>query len=840
MNAIGYSSKKIEEIFKELSVSAGGLSQSEAENRIKKYGLNQLAEQKVFWWDVLLRQFKSSFIYLLFGAAILYFAMGQIIDGSMILLFVIINTALGFYQEYKSENSIKLLKEYVTHKTKVIREGKEETIDSKFIVPGDIVAVEAGDIIAADIRFFKENDLMVDESILTGESAPVKKIASEMKDKAKEIYQAGNIGFSGAIVASGRGEGVVLATGRDMAIGSVASLTAETVRESSFEKGIGKISGFILRLILITLIFIFLANITIKGGAADIESLVVFSLALAVSVIPEALPVVTTFSLSSGALRLAKNKVVAKRLSAIEDLGSVEVLCTDKTGTLTENELTVSKIFSDNPQQAIFYASLASSFPEKKSKQPNNAFDLALLKKLSLKDKKELSGYERLNEIPFDPERRRNSVLVCKGGKRELVIKGALENIISFSENLNESGKKEIAIWASEEGKKGRRVIAVAAREILSADNDYDIPDEEKDLNFLGLISFADPIKKTTKTAIEKAKKLGVKVKILTGDSSEVAGAVGFQIGLIDSPSEVITGEYLDKMKHNQQREAVEKYFVFARISPRQKYNIIQLLQETSEVGFLGEGINDAPALKIANVGLAVQGAADIAREAADIILLKKSLEVIIDGIKEGRRTFTNTTKYIKATLASNFGNFYAVAIASLLIDFLPMLPLQILLVNLLSDFPMISIATDNIDERELRKPKSYDIKEIALLATILGVVSSVFDFIVFGLFYKMGPGVLQTNWFIASILTELVFLFSIRTKGLFFKGSHPSSLVIFLTAIAGAATIAVPFTKFGQTIFQFVAPTTNHLLLIFAIVAVYFAVTESVKLLYYRYENSK
>jgi P-type Mg2+ transporter len=840
MSVIKYSSWKAEDVFKELSAFPKGLDKSEAEKRIKDHGRNELVKQKIYWHNILLRQFKSSFIYLLFGAAILYFAMGHIIDGFLILLFVIINAALGFYQEYKSENSLKLLKEFITHQAIVIRNGKEEVIDSRLIVPGDIVRVEAGDIISADIRFFKENDLMVDESILTGESLPIKKITEELEKEAIEIYEAKNIGFSGTTVVSGMGEGVVLATGKNMAIGEIAQLTASTSRESSFEKGVGRISGFILRLMLLTLIFIFLANLFIKGSEADPGSLIVFSLALAVSVIPEALPIVITFSLSSGAMRLAKNKVVAKRLSAIEDLGSIEVLCTDKTGTLTENELTIADILGDDKEQVAFTASLAFSIMEKKLKQPNNAFDLALFKKLTDKEKKELNNHKRINEIPFDPARRRNSVLVEKDNKRKLIVKGAFESIICFSKNIDVNRKREIIDWSSKEGKMGRRVIAVAEKEILNANEDYEIAEEEKDLNLIGLISFIDPLKKTTKAAINKARALGVKVKIITGDSPFVAGAVGYEIGLASSPEMVITGEDLEKMNHKKQLEAVEKYFVFARVSPKQKYNIIQLLQETNEVGFLGEGINDAPALRVASVGLAVQGAADIARDAADIILLKKDLKIIIDGIKEGRRTFVNTVKYIKATLASNFGNFYAVAISSLFIGFLPMLPLQILLLNLLSDFPMIAIATDNISEEELKKPKSYDIKEIALLATILGIVSSVFDFIIFGLFYKISPEVLQTNWFMASILTELVFIFSLRTKKLFFKGERPSGAMIYLTILAMITTIAIPFTKFGQDVFQFVRPSGDHLTIIFTVVTIYFIVTEIVKLMYYKYENNK
>jgi len=835
MSVLQYSSMKTEEVFKELKISQKGLSQTEIIQRQKKYGRNEVEAQQIHWWEILLRQFSSSFIYLLIGAMVLNFFLWQLLDGSMILLFVIINTVLGFYQEYRSEQSLKILKKYIVHESRVKRNGKEEIVDSRFLVPGDIITVESGDIIPADIRFFQEHNLMVDESILTGEAAPIKKTIANMEEEAKEIYQASNMGFSGTTVVGGVGEGVVIATGKNMVIGELVNLTVETARESSFEKGIKKLSSFILRLILVTLLFVFLANMFIKGDSTNKMELVIFSIALAVSVIPEALPIVTTFSLSHGALKLAKNKVVVKRLSAIEDLGSIEVLCTDKTGTLTENELAVSNIYSKDHQKTFLYAALAFSILERKLKKLTNAFDLAIIQKISSADKKTADLYKRISEIPFDPERRRNSVLIFREGRYQLVIRGAYERIVPFSINVNGEEKKEIADWAAEEGRRGHRVIAVARKEI-SNESGYAVSEEESNLEFIGLISFVDPIKKSTKAAVDKAKKLGVDVKILTGDSIEVAGAVGYQIGLTDSPEKVITGEKLEKMSFREQREAVKEYAIFARISPRQKYNIIQLLQEEKEVGFLGEGINDAPALKIANVGLVVQGAADVSREAADIVLMKKSLEVIIDGIKEGRSTFINTIKYIKITLASNFGNFYAVAVASLIIDFLPMLPLQILLVNLLSDFPMVTIATDNIDEKELVRPKSYDIKEIALVATILGVVSSVFDFMVFSLFYKISPGVLQTNWFMASILTELVFLFSLRTKMVFFKAKRPSGPMLFLSLLAVVITIAIPFTKFGQDVFRFVRPSNDHLFLILSIVAVYFLVTESVKLIYYHY----
>lgn len=826
----------IEKTLKQLKTSGKGLSSNEANDRIKQYGHNKITHEEISWWHILLRQFKSSFVYLLILAALIAFFLGEMLDAGMILLFVGINTVLGFYQEYKSEQTAKLLKRFIKSAVQVMRNGKKIVIESLELVPGDVVIVEAGDIIPADMRFIETNNLIVDESVLSGESVPITKISNELNQEVEEVYRAENIGFSGTHVVSGFGQGVVISTGKNMIIGEIGEFAGKAKRESSFEKGVNKVSKFILQLIIITLIFVFLVNVLLKRDHLPVSELLIFSIALAVSVIPEALPVVTTFSLSRGALRLAKNKVVVKRLSSVEDLGSIEVLCTDKTGTLTENKLKITEIKAADPGLTIFYAGLASTLMTEKIKMANNAFDLAIYQKLTAQDKKELANYKILSECPFDPVRRRNSVLVNNGTKRLLIVRGAAETIMRLSGNLTAKDKKEINQWLSEMGTKGNRTIALAVKDIKNSKN-YN-PKEECDLKFMGLIAFLDPIKTTANETVVKAKKLGLQIKILTGDSREVSGAVAYKIGLIEKPEDVIDGEEFDKLSAKEQKNAVNSYHVFARISPIQKYKIIQLLQEKYEVGFLGEGINDAPPLKIANVGLVVQGASDIARESADIILLNKNLEIIINGIREGRSVFANTIKYIKSTIASNFGNFYAIAVSTFFIDYLPMLPLQILLLNLLSDFPMIAVATDNVDDDELRKPKSYNIREITLLATIFGIISSIFDFMTFLIFHRFGPQVLQTCWFIESILTELIFIINIRTKVFVFKGKMPSKPLLGLIIVAALLTIIIPFTAFGHDIFQFTSIKLSYLLVILAIVVVYFCLNEIIKRYYYRIFN--
>lgn len=831
-----YTILSAEKVLTEFKSNLCGLATDEANKRLENFGLNVVDGRELKLWQVFLRQFKSPFIYLLFFATALAFGLKENVDGFMILGFIAINAILGFAQEYHSEKSLSLLKKYVVARARVRRNKKDNLIKAIELVPGDIIMVETGDVIPADIRLLEVDNLVVDESVLTGESIPMVKRYQALTKIADEIHKASNLGFSGTVVVSGRGVGVVIATGRNTFMGEVAKLTIETNRESAFEKGITKFSTFILKMILVILVLLFVSNVLIKGREANIVELILFSIALAVSVIPEALPLVTTLSLSRGALRLAKNKVVVKRLSAVEDLGSIEILCTDKTGTITENRLEVGSMMAEDKEKCLFYINLASSFLADKDAEPNNSFDLALWKKLSLIDREKIKNFTRLHEVPFDPVRRRNDVLVQTNNECVLVTRGAPEEVLSLCRGISKTKKAELLEWIIKSGQSGQRVLAVGFKNVKASD--CKIAKEENNLEFLGLVSFVDPIKISTKSALKQAKHLGVQIKILTGDAKEVAGAVAVNVGLVKSFDEVITGVEIENMSEEEREEAVSKYSVFARVSPQQKFLIIQLLQKKFEVGFLGEGINDAPALKLANVAMVVEGASDIAREASDIVLLNSSLSVIVDGIKGGREIFANTIKYLKITLISNFGNFYAIAVASLMIAFLPMLPVQILLLNLLSDFPMIAIAADTVDLEELRRPKSYNVREVVLVAIFLGLVSTVFDFIFFAIFYKHAPEVLQTNWFIGSVLTELVLIYSVRTRFFCLRAKPASSTLVGLTVLAIITTIVLPYTSFGSNFFHFRAPAFGDLFLILCIVATYFVVTEIIKLLYYRVVN--
>lgn len=838
MNILEYAIQDEKTLFHLFQTSKKGLTDDQVVYNQKKYGYNTLSTNTTRWMTILFNQFKSSFLYLLILASLISFLFGQFIDGVIILFFILINTALGFFQEFRSEHILQSLKKYIAPSVDVIRDSITKDIKSADLVPGDMLIMHAGDIIPADIRLIETYNVTVDESVITGESLSVQKITTPLSHTPSAFHEAHNICFTGTILTSGKALGMVVATGKCTTMGTIAARVSTTRDESTFSKDISRLSTFILKLVTATLSFVFIVNIIIKGAGVHIPTLLVFSIALAVSVIPEALPVVITFSLSRGALKLSKHKVIIKRLSAIEDLGSIEILCTDKTGTLTENILTVANTFSQKDASLLYDAVCTSSQPLQTNTSVHS-FDRAIYQALDEKSKKKYHRIDLIHENPFDPKSKLSSAIVKSDSTYEYIVKGAYEAIIPLCTHCSIQEKKNMNTWIKQEETIGRRIIAVAKTHMTHFSIDQKNNTREN-LQMVGLISFADPIKNTAPDAITKAQALGVEVKILTGDSAEVAGTVATQIGLIADKNSVITGSEFDELSNEKQHEAVHNYAVFARVDPDQKYHIIQLLEERYEVGFVGEGINDAPALKKARVGIAVRGATDVAQQSADIILLKKSLHVIIDGIKGGREIFANTTKYIRATLSSNFGNFYTIALISIFIDFLPLLPLQILLVNLLTDFPMIAVVTDTVDHKELSKPRTYDIKSIALLGSILGIVSSLFDFIFFALFIRFSHGVLQTNWFIGSVITELVFLFSIRSRLSLFKARPPSFTLVTLSCIAGAVTLLIPFTMWGQKIFSFVAPQSSHLLMIAGVSLTYFILTEQIKLLYYRFYDEQ
>ncbi len=828
-----------------MRTSQNGISKKESLLRQKKYGFNEIKQRNVDALSILVRQFKSPFFFLLFIAAVVALIIGERIDSYAILAFVALNVTIGFFQEFKAERAIFLLQKFVPQKVKVVRGGKEEIIEAKFLVQGDIVLLSAGDKVPADLRLTESYNLLADESILTGESLPAPKISDVLKAEQKEIFRAENIAFSGTSIISGKAQGAVVAAGKETVFGEIAKNISNIKRESAYEKNILYFCRLVLKIVVVTILLVFIANILLKGFGNFFE-LTLFSLALIVSILPEALPAVVTFALAQGSLKMAKQHVVVKRLSSIEDLGNIEILCADKTGTLTQNKLSLEKIISSDRNKCFLYGILSFS-KENPGQKLLNPFDRALFLRAGADIIRNSEKFKIISENPFDAFRMKSSVLAeSRNSERFLIVKGAPEFILKdCSKFSGHFDRKEIKEDLEREGNEGRRVLAIAFKKVPARAGGKGLKtsisaQDEKGLTFLGYFVFADPLKATAKEAIELSKKLGVKIKIITGDSKEVAFYIAKKAGLALSLSEVASGEELLKELGDDFDAACEDKVVFARISPDLKQKIIRSLQKKYAVGFLGEGVNDAPALKTANVGIAVAESSDIAKDASDIVLLEKDLKVLVSGIKDGRAIFSNINKYIKCALASNFGNFYSIAVISLFINFLPMLPVQILLGNILSDFPLISIATDSVDVDELKRPKLYQLHNVLPLIISLALVSTVFDFIFFAIFFKQQPAIIQTLWYIESILTEILLIFVIRTRGRFWKAVKPSFWLMFLVAIDAVFIVALPFLKIGQSWFHFVALPVIPLLIVILEVIAYFWVSEFVKLVYFKYFKPK
>lgn len=821
-----------------------GLSSEQVKQNKTVYGTNSLALKQTYWWHILWNQCSSIFVLIFMGLGILSLALGELTNALIIFTCISINLIFGFYQEYSTSKAISLLKKYLISYVKVRRNGTTITIPSKDIVVGDLIVLGSGDRLFADIRIVQDNNLTIDESALTGESTPVQKTVSiAITHTPLDIYSAHNIGFTGTTITNGTGLGIVFAIGKNTTLGTIVDPAKEAIRESSIVTSTQHLGLFLIKLIILTLCCILAAHLLTKGPTNYIK-LLIFTTALAISVIPEALPIVVTFCLSSGAAALAKKNVLVKRLSAIEDLGTVEVLCTDKTGTLTENKVTIANTLTIPPYNVLVEAALASDFIDKSKHKgaASKGFDAAIYNSLSAEELKLLESYERIQELAYDPERRLNSALVRdKQSQWKLIVRGMQEDVIPLCQPTEQD---TINSWIKQEQKQGHRITAIAIRAIPSnqinqADTTAqnvlpDLAQYEHDLLLVGLLAFKDPLKKTTKEAIVKSKKLGLKIKILSGDSEAVCYSIAQQLDLITDQCAVITGAYLDSLSEDQQIKAVNSCSIFARCLPAHKLHIVQLLQRTYTVAYLGDGINDIPALKIAHVSLAVQEAVDITRDTVDIILLEKSLLVIIDGIEEGRKIVANTLKYIKTTLSNNFGNLYAIAITSLFIDYLPILPIHILLINLLSDFPLLAISTDTVDDNALRNPQHFSTNRILSFVITIGLVGNLFDIITFITFHKMPPQTVQMAWYLENMFTAIVLIYSTRTSSIFFKAKRPSTPLLALSCVALLMATLPFYTQIGHRILILPPLSNTHLLWVIGITIAYFITVEIVKYCYY------
>jgi P-type Mg2+ transporter len=807
-----YASLKPEDVFLTLDVDKTGLSSLESKARLIQYGKNRLDAQKqrlaIVEW---LLSFFKPLPLLLILLSVLSMWIGEARGAMVIALMVFLSTTFAFIQEYRSSKAAEKLKALVGVRVTVMRDFIETDISLDEVVPGDLVILSAGDIIPADLRLIETKDLFIDQSALTGESVPVEKHAMS-NEGMSSIFDSANLCFMGCHVSSGCGKGLVYATASQTIFGEIAKDISAHTKNTKFDQGIEKFIWLMIKFMLFLVPSVFLANGLIKGNW--LESLL-FATAVAVGLTPEMLPLLVTINLAKGAISMAKKKVIVKKLNSIQNLGAMDILCTDKTGTLTHNEIVLEKYINCSNQEDTQVLELAylNSYYQTGLK---NLMDEAILKhKASHAPLISQANYQKIDEIPFDFVRRRMSVILRHGnGQLLLICKGAFEEMLQHCKTIQIASKKipitetlrikQSALVASL-NQDGFRVVAIASKRIPPQDSFA--PTDENDLSLIGYIAFLDPPKESAKPAILALREAGISIKILTGDNEIITRKVCHEVGI--SNERILLGSDLDKLDEHELSLAVNQCDIFAKLTPQQKSQIILTLRKHGHVvGFLGDGINDGPALKIADVGISVDTAVDIAKDTADIILLEKSLLVIKDGIIEGRKVFGNIMKYIKMSSSSNFGNMFSMLGASVLLPFLPMAPVQILLNNFLYDCSQTSIYSDHVDPAYIEKPKVWDIGSIARFMFFLGPISSIFDYATFFLmWFVIGANTIeatstfQTGWFIESLISQTLIVHIIRTNKIPFVESKPSSFLLFTSIAICLIGILLPISPLGSAL---------------------------------------
>jgi Mg2+-importing ATPase len=827
----------IDELLSRLGTSLSGLSSEEAERRLTVYGYNELAKRKKRAAVVeFLLHFRSPLVIILLIAGLISGFLGEMPNVAIIFSIVFLSVVLDFYQESKAEKAAEMLRERVITTATVLRDGVKREVKLSEIVPGDIIYLSAGDIVPADARIISAKDLFVNQSALTGESFPVEKTAVPPKSREASITEWTNYLFMGTSVVSGTAAAVVVKTGSLTEYGKIAKRLIVRAPETEFERGIRGFGFLIMEITFLLVMFVFFINALYKR---DVLESLLFAVALAVGLTPELLPMIISVNLSKGALAMSKKGVIVKRLASIQNFGSMDILCTDKTGTLTENRIKLVlhvNINGEDDEKVLLYSYL-NSYHQTGLKSP---LDEAILRYKDI----DVRDYQKVDEIPFDFLRKRLSIVVEHENQRFMITKGAPEEvakICSYYEiggviaDITDEARRKIEQKYLELSAEGFRVLGVAYKRIREEKPVYAAGDE-KELVFLGFIAFLDPPKETARESLQLLNKAGVEVKILTGDNELVTRKVcehlGFEI------KGIVLGSEIAQMHDDALARVVEEANVFCRVTPAQKDRIINALRNNGHVvGFLGDGINDAPSLRSADVGISVDNAVDVAKESADIILLQNDLTVLHDGVLEGRKTFGNTMKYIMMGTSSNFGNMFSVAGASLFLPFLPMLPTQILLNNLLYDFSQSTIPADNVDQEYIEKPKRLDISFIKRFMVFLGPISSIFDFLTFFimlLFFNATEPLFQTAWFIESLSTQTLVIFVIRTKKSPFYKSKPSRLLLFSSIAIVAFALILPFTPLG-VLFKFVAPPYTFFFVLAVLIGSYLMLVEVVKRWFYK-----
>ena len=828
-----------DEMLQKLQSAKDGLSSDEAQQRLEQYGVNLLKPRKrKDALALLLVQFGNPIILILLFATVLSFFLHDRVDSVIILSIVIISGMLGFWQEYSASNAIEKLLSIVQVKTEALRDGSSKEILAEEIVPGDIVNLGTGDIIPGDSLILESHELFVDESALTGETFPVEKEAAVLPENTP-LAQRTNALWMGTHVKSGSAKILVVRTGKKTEFGKISERLKHKPEKTEFEHGIQKFGYFLMVVTLILVVAIFVINILLKRPILDSF---LFSLALAVGLTPQLLPAIISINLSHGAKRMAQQKVIVKRLASIENFGSMNVLCADKTGTLTEGIVHLQSALDmegNSSDKVLLYAYLNAYY--------KSAFTNPIDDAIRKYRKFDLAGYKKLDEIQYDFKRKRLSILVSLEDTHLMITKGALKNVLGVCSSAEAKDGKIVKIKTvlepiqehfKEFSNNGLRTLGIAFKDMGSKSQIN--KEDEADMTFLGFLLFLDPPKRNILKTIKRLKKLGVELKVITGDNQLVAANISQQVGVTDI--NIITGSDLDNLNDKALKERVTDADVFAEIEPNQKEQIIIALKKAGNVvGFLGDGINDASALHAADVGISVNSAVDVAKDAADIVLLKKDLDVLTQGVRNGRSTFANTLKYVFMATSANFGNMFSMAGISLIIPFLPLLPKQILLTNLMTDIPEMTIATDRVDKELVDHPRRWDIRMIRKFMITFGLISSIFDYFTFGvLLFIFHAKQLQfrTGWFMESVISASIIVLVIRSRKPFFT-STPGKYLLMATLSIVVATLIFPFTPINK-IFGFKPPSILLLLLIGVIVFLYIISAEIAKKIFYKKVDTK
>ncbi len=825
-----------EELLRLLDAKEVGLDEKEAQKRLKQYGANLLKPRKKSYSILLLlAQFNSPIILLLVFAAGLSFYLHQVTSASIILAIIFISGLLGFWQERSAADAVAGLLAIIQIKASVLRDGIQKDVLMEYIVPGDIIVLNAGDIVPGDSRILQSKDLFINEATLTGETYPAEKMTGSL-DEDTPLSKRTNSLFMGTNVVSGTAKAVVVHTGTDTEFGRVSQRLKLREPETEFEHGVKHFGYLLLEVTMVLVVAIFAINVYL---ARPIVDSFLFSLALAVGLTPQLLPAIISINLAHGARQMATHKVIVKRLASIENFGSMNILCTDKTGTLTEGTVKLNSVLDleGEESEGVFLLAYVNAFFETGFSNP---IDQAILSYRKL----DVSGFKKLDEVPYDFVRKRLSILVSNDDEHTIVTKGALVNVLEICTSAMMAQevvdislvKDQIQARFQELSGKGFRVLGLAKKTVEAG---VLLARDEAEMTFLGFLVLFDPLKEGIAQTISDLNQLGIGLKIITGDNRLVATSISKQLKLLEG--RILTGPEIRRESDEALSKLVSEVDVFAEVEPNQKERLILALRKTGNVvGYMGDGINDASALHAADIGISVDSAADVAKEAADIVLLEKDLSVLKQGVIEGRKTFSNTMKYVFMATSANFGNMFSMALLSLFLPFLPLLPTQVLLTNLLTDLPEMTIAGDRVDPELVSQPRRWSIGFIRNFMVTFGLLSSLFDFLTFGaLLFLLHATVDQfrTGWFIESVVSASFVVLIIRTKRPFFS-SRPSISLIVVTLLVGLFTFILPFSPLSEP-FGFTKIPTYFLVIIAVIVGIYIAAAELVKKIFYRMETS-